>query len=155
MPALRFSLITVAGLAFTTSPALRAQYSSADTPKFLVEGLAGAVVPTFDIANTVKVGSMLGGTIGYTLNSRWVLMGEFDYGNHKDKATGTTTIKNPTLAVSGANGVLSFTDATTTDTVGIGSTAATTANVFNSVATTLHIGGAATTISLGVAGGTP
>ncbi len=93
MSALRFSLIAVAGMALTTAPALRAQYSSTDTPKFFVEGLAGAVVPTFDIANTVKVGSMFGGTIGYTLNSRWVLMGEFDYGNHKDKATGTTTIK--------------------------------------------------------------
>ena len=93
MSALRFSLIAVAGLVFATAPALGAQYSSADTPKFFVEGLAGAVVPTFDIANTAKVGTMFGGTIGYALTSRWVLMGEFDYGSHKDKATGLTTIK--------------------------------------------------------------
>ena len=93
MSALRFPLAAVVGMTCLAAPAMSAQYSPSDTPKFFVEGLAGAVVPTFDIANTAKVGSMFGGTVGYSLNSRWTLMGEFDYGNYKDKATGTITIK--------------------------------------------------------------
>ena len=93
MSALRFPLKALVGMTCLTVSAMSAQYSPTDTPKFFVEGLAGAVVPTFDISNTVKVGSMFGGTVGYSLNDRWTLMGEFDYGNHKDKASGLTTIK--------------------------------------------------------------
>lgn len=93
MPALRFPLAALASLTVIATAPANAQYSSGDVPKFFVEGLAGAMVPTFDIANTAKVGSMFGGTLGYVLNDRWTLMGEFDYGNHKDKATGLTTIK--------------------------------------------------------------
>jgi hypothetical protein len=62
------------------------------TPKFFVEGLAGAVVPTFDIADVAKTGGAFGTTVGYRLNPRWILMGEFDYGSHKDKATGDVEI---------------------------------------------------------------
>ncbi|MDF3053571.1 MAG: outer membrane protein beta-barrel domain [Geminicoccaceae bacterium] len=61
-------------------------------PGFFVEGLAGAVVPTFDIADVAKTGGAFGATVGYRLNPRWVLMGEFDYGSHKDKATGDADI---------------------------------------------------------------
>src|SRR5919112_4550017 len=57
------------------------------TPKFFVEGLAGAVVPTFDIADVAKTGGAFGAAVGYRLNPRWNLMGEFDYGSHKDKPT--------------------------------------------------------------------
>ena len=60
--------------------------------KFFIEGLGGAMVPTFDIADVAKTGWAVGTTIGYRLTPRWVLMGEFDYGRHKDKATGSTTI---------------------------------------------------------------
>jgi hypothetical protein len=56
-------------------------------PKLFVEGLAGAVVPTFDIADVATTGGAFGAAIGYRLSPRWVLMGEFDYGMHKDKAT--------------------------------------------------------------------
>ena len=56
------------------------------TRRVFLEGRAGAVVPTFDIADVAKTGLALGGTVGYRLN-RWVLMAEFDYGSHKDKAT--------------------------------------------------------------------
>jgi len=62
------------------------------SPTFFVEGLAGAVVPTFDIADVAKTGGAFGATVGYRLNPRWVLMGEFDYGSHKDKATGDVDI---------------------------------------------------------------
>lgn len=61
-------------------------------PRFFIEGLGGAVVPTFDIADVAKTGGAFGAAVGYRLNPRWVLMGEFDYGMHKDKATGTVDI---------------------------------------------------------------
>jgi hypothetical protein len=61
-------------------------------PRFFVEGLVGAVVPTFDIADVAKTGGAFGATLGYNVNERWVLMGEFDYGMHKDKASGAVDI---------------------------------------------------------------
>src|SRR6185295_11078281 len=73
-----------------TSRSLAAQ----EAPRrFFVEGLGGAMVPTFDIADVAKTGWALGGTLGYRVNPRWVVMAEFDYGRHKDKATGSATIK--------------------------------------------------------------
>lgn len=83
-------LMTLAALAATTLlvPPLAAQ----DTPRRLfIEARAGAVVPTFDIADVAKTGTAFGGTLGYRFN-RWVLMGEFDYGMHKDKATESVDI---------------------------------------------------------------
>ena len=61
-------------------------------PKYFVEGLAGAVVPTFDIADVAKTGSGFGVAFGARLNPSWVFMGEFDYGMHKDKATSSVDI---------------------------------------------------------------
>ena len=83
-------LAVLLGLTAAAAP-LAAQYSS--SPKFFVEGLAGAAIPTFDIANTAKTGSVFGGAVGLQLNPKWVLMGEFDDGMHKDKATGLVDIK--------------------------------------------------------------
>ena len=60
--------------------------------RFFAEGLGGAVVPTFDISDVAKTGAAVGGTLGYRLNDRWVLMGEFDYGFHKDQATSNADI---------------------------------------------------------------
>jgi hypothetical protein len=60
--------------------------------RFFVEGLGGAVVPTFDIGDVAKTGGAVGAALGYRLNDRWVLMGEFDYGRHKDKATSSANI---------------------------------------------------------------
>jgi hypothetical protein len=54
--------------------------------RFFVEGRTGAVIPTFDIADVARTGFALGGTVGYHLG-RVILMGEFDYGMHKYKAT--------------------------------------------------------------------
>lgn len=90
MSAVRFTLITLAGIALMPVQSVRAQ---ATTSKVFVEALGGAMVPTFDIANTAKTGSMVGGTIGLSLSPRLALMGEFDYGMHKDKATGNVSIK--------------------------------------------------------------
>lgn len=59
--------------------------------RFFLEGRAGAVVPTFDIADVAKTGTALGATLGYRFN-RWVLLGEFDYGMHQDKATESVDI---------------------------------------------------------------
>lgn len=68
---------------------LRAQ----DTPrKLFVEALAGVAVPTFDIADVATTGGAFGAAIGYRLTPRWVLMGEFDYGMHKDEPTETVDI---------------------------------------------------------------
>jgi len=63
------------------------------SPRMFVEGLAGAAVPTFDIADVAKTGGAVGAAVGYRLTPRWVLMGEFDYGMHKDKATESVDIK--------------------------------------------------------------
>lgn len=83
------SFLIVLGALAMNSP-LAAQYS---TPAYFVEGRGGAAVPTFDITDVAKTGGDFGGTIGYELGKRLVLMGEFDYGMHKDKATGNTDIK--------------------------------------------------------------
>ena len=61
------------------------------TPRFFVEGLGGGAVPTFDIADVAKTGSAFGIAVGYRAHPL-VLMGEFDYGMHKDKATGAADI---------------------------------------------------------------
>jgi len=81
------TLTAVAALAL--SAPLAAQQPG---PRFFVEGLGGVVVPTFDIADAAKTGGAFGAAVGYRLNPHWVLMGEFDYGMHKDKPTGTADI---------------------------------------------------------------
>ncbi len=84
MKALVFALTAMA-----LAAPLAAQQS---TRALFLEGRGGAVVPTFDIADVAKIGSDLGATVGYRLNDRWVVMGEFDYGMHKDKTTGNVDI---------------------------------------------------------------
>ena len=88
-------VLTIAAFAVLAGGApLQAQ----DTPrKFFVEGLAGAAVPTFDIADVATTGGAFGAAIGYRLTPRWVLMGEFDYGMHKDKATESVDINTTHL----------------------------------------------------------
>jgi hypothetical protein len=66
--------------------------AAAQTPRLFVEGLAGAVVPTFDIADVARTGGAYGAALGVRLSPRLVLMGEFDYGMHKDKATESVDI---------------------------------------------------------------
>jgi hypothetical protein len=84
----RFFTMTGIGLLALTAP-LAAQEPAT---KFFVEGLGGAVVPTFDITDVAKTGGAFGAAIGYRVTPRWVVMGEFDYGMHKDKATGSVDI---------------------------------------------------------------
>lgn len=67
--------------------------AQAPAPRFFVEGRGGAVVPTFDIADVATSGGSFGATLGLRASPRWVLMGEFDYGMHEDKATGLAEIK--------------------------------------------------------------
>jgi len=88
-------VLTVAALAMLAGTApLRAQ----DMPrKLFVEALAGAAVPTFEIADVANTGSAFGAAIGYRLTPRWVLMGEFDYGMHKDEPTETVDINTTHL----------------------------------------------------------
>lgn len=81
------ALVTLGALTFAAP--LAAQQPAA---RFFLEGRGGAVVPTFDIADVAKTGAAFGATAGYRLSPRWVLMGEFDYGMHKDKATGSVDI---------------------------------------------------------------
>jgi opacity protein-like surface antigen len=84
------SFLTLAAVgALALSAPLAAQQAG---PRFFVEGLGGAVVPTFDIADVAKTGGAFGAAFGYRVNPRWTLMGEFDYGMHKDKATGSVDI---------------------------------------------------------------
>lgn len=63
-----------------------------EAPRLFVEGLAGAAVPTFDIADVADTGPTFGAALGYRLSPRWVLMGEFNYGMHQDEATGAVDI---------------------------------------------------------------
>jgi hypothetical protein len=62
------------------------------SPRWFVEGLGGAVVPTFDIADVAKTGAAYGATVGYAVSPRLVLMAEVDRGMHKDKATSSVDI---------------------------------------------------------------
>jgi hypothetical protein len=78
--------MTAAALVLAAAPA------SAQAPKLFVEALGGAVVPTFDIADVATTGGAYGAALGVRLSPRWVLMGEFDYGMHKDEATETVDI---------------------------------------------------------------
>ncbi len=50
--------------------------------RLFVEGLVGAAVPTFDIADVATTGAAFGAAIGY----------RFDYGMHEDEPTGTVDI---------------------------------------------------------------
>jgi len=71
---------------------LAAQEVRPEPPRAFVEVLGGGAVPTFDIADVAKTGGALGAAVGYQLNRRWVLMGEFSYGMHKDQATSSVDI---------------------------------------------------------------
>lgn len=88
--AARFTLSLLAGLGLAAAGTARAQ---SPMPRLSVEGLAGAMVPTFDIADVAKTGPMFGAAVSYQLSPRWALIGEFDYGLHKDKPTGSVDIK--------------------------------------------------------------
>jgi len=66
---------------------------AAQEGRFFLEGRGGAVVPTFDIADVAKTGASFGATVGYRVSPRLALLGEFDYGMHKDKPTSSTDIK--------------------------------------------------------------
>lgn len=85
--------LVAAGALMVAAP-LAAQ---AQGPKVLLEARGGAVVPTFDIADVAKTGASFGGTIGYQFSPKWALLGEFDYGMHKDKNTGLVDIKTTHL----------------------------------------------------------
>ena len=86
------ALATAALLAGTT-----VVHAQDNAPKLFIEGLAGVAVPTFDIADVATTGGAFGAAIGYRLSPRWVLMGEFDYGMHKDKATEAVDINTTHL----------------------------------------------------------
>ena len=60
--------------------------------RLFLEVRGGAVVPTFDIADVATTGGGYGGTLGYHLNNRFTVLGEFDTGLHQDKATSTVDI---------------------------------------------------------------
>ncbi|MDQ2669202.1 MAG: porin family protein, partial [Gemmatimonadota bacterium] len=53
------------------------------TSRVFVEGLAGGVIPTFEISDVVTAGPAFGAAVGYRLSPKLTLMGEFDYGMHE------------------------------------------------------------------------
>ena len=61
--------------------------------RMFVEGRVGMAVPTFDIADVATSGTAFGGTLGYRLGDRMTLMGEVDFGMHKDEPTETVDIQ--------------------------------------------------------------
>ena len=83
-------LLTIPALA---SLALGAPLSAQqNAPTLFLEGRGGVVAPTFGIADVARTGGAFGATIGYQLDQRWALMGEFDYGKHSDEPTGNLDI---------------------------------------------------------------
>ena len=101
--AARIGLAALAGLMLVWARPASAQSRSAPpAPRGFVEALGGAVVPTFDIADAAKTGPGFGAAVGYQLDPRWVLIGEFDYGDHKAKAN--SSIKIHTLHYMGKLG---------------------------------------------------
>ena len=81
--------VSLAALALAASGGSVAAQAPA---RFFVEGVAGAVVPTFDVSDVARTGAAFGAALGYRVNDRWVVMGEFDYGMHKDEATNSVDI---------------------------------------------------------------
>src|SRR5688572_29555841 len=74
--------------AITAAVLVAGSASAQDTaPKLFVEAVGGAAVPTFDIADVAATGTAVGAAIGCRMNPKWVVMGEVDYGMHKDEAT--------------------------------------------------------------------
>lgn len=67
--------------------------SAQEANRGFVEARGGVAVPTFDIADVARTGTAVGGTLGLRMGPRWVLMAEFDYGMHEDKATESVDIK--------------------------------------------------------------
>jgi hypothetical protein len=89
---MRRSLSTAGLSLLALAVVLRPAAAQESSKRFFLEGLGGAVVPTFDIGDVAKTGGAVGAALGYRANDRWVLMGEFDYGMHKDKLTSSTDI---------------------------------------------------------------
>lgn len=91
---IQFSSLGSLALAGLLASPLAAQ-TAGDMPasRAFVEARVGAAVPTFDIADVADMGLDLGATIGYQLAPSWTIMGEFDYGMHKDEPTGDIDIK--------------------------------------------------------------
>jgi hypothetical protein len=90
----RFSSLGALALAGLLAAPLAAQTSTdMAPPRAFVEARVGAAVPTFDIADVANMGLDVGATLGYQLAPSWVIMGEFDYGMHKDEPTGDIDIK--------------------------------------------------------------
>jgi hypothetical protein len=87
-PILATALMLAAAVPFTS---MAAQQPAQERRAF-VEALAGAVVPTFDIADVATTGPAFGVAAGLRVSPRLVLMGEFDYGMHQDKATKSVDI---------------------------------------------------------------
>jgi hypothetical protein len=87
----RVPVLALTAVALAT-PLAGQNSSVAAVRPWLIEGRAGAVVPTFDIADVAKTGGAFGATLGRWVGPRWLVMGEFDYGMHKDKATGQVDI---------------------------------------------------------------
>ena len=83
-----FAVPALATLALGTP--LGAQQSE---PSLFLEARGGVVAPTFDIADVATTGGAFGATIGYQLDPRWVIMGEFDYGMHQDEPSSSVDIK--------------------------------------------------------------
>ena len=81
--------VPLAAAALLLSAPLAAQDAP---PRVFLEARAGAVVPTFGIADVAETGGAFGATLGINLSPRWSLLGEFDVGSHTDKATGNVDI---------------------------------------------------------------
>ena len=71
----------VIGAAVLGAACIAQPLAAQDKAGVFVEGLAGAAVPTFEIADAIGTGTAFGGTIGIRFGS-WVTMAEFDYGMH-------------------------------------------------------------------------
>jgi len=78
MKSIRKTLVLTLMLVFAVGGA------SAQAPEksWIVEGLAGVAVPTFDITDLADPGFVFGGAAGYLFNDKLLVMVEVDFGTH-------------------------------------------------------------------------
>lgn len=76
------AIITVFGFIAIAAIAAGSVQAQAPERPWIVEGLVGAGVPTFDITDLADPGFTFGGAAGYRISEKILGMVEFDYGMH-------------------------------------------------------------------------
>ncbi len=84
-------ILAIAGLGTLALAAPLAAQQPA--PRFFVEGLAGAVVPTFDIADVAEAGPAFGAGLSIPLGGKLTFLADVDLGTHEVKGATDVDVK--------------------------------------------------------------